>query len=323
MDFFTHFLVAVLVGNLLIKELNFQYVIFIGILAIFPDLDIFIEPLKKVWHTYYILHRGASHSYFTGIFISAIAAGIFSIITGNFFFEAWLVGYLAFSLHVTLDFLTTSKVPAFFPFKRKEYRLILERAVNPFVMLPSIVLFVFFGIRVFYLPLAFLFDNYANFYLGAYLTYFLYRLFLKLRIQSLLPETHHYIPGTLPYVYLIYEKYNIDNMKIYLLQKNRIFSSKKQKLFDIHVSENSENMKFFNKSMEESKKYRFFSKWEALIPIFKENDNKIFVTLVLAESLSRKRCYQLILSFDKNSGNLINEIDGFFLLSDNFPVIQT
>ena len=145
MDFFTHFLIAVLVGNLLIKELNFQYIVFIGIMAIFPDLDIFIEPLKKFWHTYYILHRGASHSYFTGIFISAFAALLFSLFTGNLFFEAWIIGYLAFSLHVTLDLFTTSKVPAFFPITRKEYRLFADRAINFFVMIPSILLFTFFG----------------------------------------------------------------------------------------------------------------------------------------------------------------------------------
>ena len=82
MDFFTHFIIAVLFGNLFLKELSYEYIVFIGFIAIFPDLDIFIEPLKKVWHTYYILHRGASHSYITGIFIAGITGGLFSLLTG-------------------------------------------------------------------------------------------------------------------------------------------------------------------------------------------------------------------------------------------------
>ncbi|MFX1479742.1 MAG: metal-dependent hydrolase [Promethearchaeota archaeon] len=321
MDFFTHFLIAVLVGNLLLKELNFSYIVFIGIMAIFPDLDIFVEPLKRIWHTYYILHRGASHSYFAGIFISAIAAAIFSFFTGNFFFEAWLIGYLAFSLHISLDFYTTSKVPALFPFKRKEYRLIADRAINPFVMFPSMIVFVFFIFRFLNLPWAYLFTNFANLYLILYISYFGYKLILKFKIQTSLPKNHHYIPGMLPFNYTIYENYEIENEQVYLLSKKSVFSSNKTTLFDVHINNDSKDMQYLNKALEISKKYRFFSKWEAMIPLIKEDGDNVIIILFLAESFSSDRCYQVDILIDNETGNVINEIDGFYKLTD-FNLIQ-
>ena len=75
-------------------------------------------------------------------------------------------------------------------------------------------------------------------------------------------------------------------------------------------------MKYLTKALELSKKYRFFSKWEAMIPLFREKDSNIVITLFLAESFSHNRCYQLNVSINKGSGEIINKVDGFFKLSD-------
>ena len=71
-------------------------------------------------------------------------------------------------------------------------------------------------------------------------------------------------------------------------------------------------MEFYQHAVKASKNYRFFSKWEGIIPLIQQNETTISVVLFLAESITRKFGYFVKLIFDKDDpSKVIDEYDGF------------
>jgi len=311
MDFVSHFFLGFLLGALTINTLGLDFYIFAAIMAIFPDFDVFLFPLLKKKKRYYLSHRGASHSYITGAIISAITGLIFCLITGKSFLLAYIISWLFYSLHVTLDLFTTSKIPIFYPFSKKEYRLSVDRAINPLLMFSSA------SIIIFYLVLYFFWRSlYYNRYLWTffsiiYLVYFFYKIITRFLIQARLPENCQYIPGIFPFVYTIYENKSTEYSKLFKLTKKFQFRSKSIKVIETEIKNGSSEMIFYDKAKQIFKKYRFFNKWKAIIPVIREDDLNIIVLLFLAESLAHGTAYFLKVAFNKKNGNIDYVYDEF------------
>lgn len=70
-------------------------------------------------------------------------------------------------------------------------------------------------------------------------------------------------------------------------------------------------------------KYRFFKKWEGIIPFIWDSNGHVHVLIALAESLSNKHGYSCKVRFDRDPLKIMEDHDGFdflALLPENFMV---
>jgi len=310
MDFFSHFLIGILTSIFTLKSFSFSIVVYAGIISVLADFDIFLEPLRLIKNSPLLSHKGVSHSYFFSLILSFITGLIFSGITGESFLFAWFIGFLFYSLHVTLDFLAASKIPILYPFIKKRFRFFTDRAINPYLALFSGSTFLFYFIVFFFWPELY-FSSLANYLMGFYIIYMLYRIFTKVWIQFRLPENKHYIPGILPFTYLIYENQNVESLVSFKLFKKYQFRSKRFTLLESEITKNSKDMKLFEEAISLSKKYLFFSKWNFILPVIQKREKNFIVILILAESYISNRAYTLRIIFDLTQNQVINEEEGF------------
>jgi len=312
MDFFSHLLIGVLTSIFSLKKFAPEFITFAGVMVILPDIDIFLHPLGRKY--YYLSHRCGFHSYIIAIFIAAVSGGIFSYITGYSFFSAWLIGFLFYSLHITLDFITTSKIPLFYPISKKEYRFGAERAINPLLMFISAII-VFIFIRLNQIGAKWIiFRTLVNICMIAYMSYLIYRLSTKIWIQYRLNEGIYFIPDFIPFFYYIYEKQDEkDRISFKLIKKIQFFSKDIKKKIH-HIKKNSKEMNFFKKAIDLSKQYRFFNKWERIFPVIENIENTISIKIFLAESIIHNLGYFLEVVYDKKTNNIIKKSDGFNII---------
>ena len=128
MDLFTHLVVGALTYLLFMRDVTLDFLPLAVFFSVLPDLDIFLMPLKRVFKSNYFEHRGGSHSYIIGIIITSIIGGIYSILRQESFFIVWIIGSLFYGLHVSMDLLTTTRIPYLFPISRKERSFNIEKA---------------------------------------------------------------------------------------------------------------------------------------------------------------------------------------------------
>ncbi len=311
MDIFTHILMGTLPCFLLLGKISPEAIILLWIMAIFPDGDIFVEPFTKKRNLYFLSHKAASHSYIIGIIITAIISVLVSFIRGVQFIEIWIAGAIGFSIHVSLDCFGASRVPIFYPLSKKEFRIIADRAINPLLALFSGINLLIFLVYYFISPYYHVFMALTSFYLIIYFVYFGIRLILRLIVQLLLPEGSHYIPGFIPFFYLIYTKNSLEESISFILKRKFAFSLNKKILINQNFLKNSEQMAYIEKTIKISQEYRFFHKWNSIIPFIRENKQKVNIVLVLAESYSRKRSYFLSVVIDKETKQIYSKEDGF------------
>lgn len=279
-------------------------------MAAFPDLDSLLKPLSKRFNSYYLSHKAASHSYFICLPISGLVSWIYCIIIPSNFWITWLIGFSSISIHVSLDAMTTSKLPAFYPFTKKEYRMALDRAINPLLLLFSCCsALLFLLLLLFHVPSQILFKM-AMGWLLFYFLYFLVRILIKIQVVRNLKPNQIYLPGKRPFNYLIYTKNENPQEISYRLDINH-FKKGMTNEFDINIKKDSIEWKFLIKALEVSKRYRFFSKWQAMIPLITIKDDKIHVLTLLAEPYSKNRAYFVKTSFDLTNGKIIEYFDGF------------
>jgi len=310
MDFFSHFLIGVIISIFTLNEFSFSIVLYAGVMSVLADFDIILQPLQLIKKSNLLAHKGISHSFFYAGIVTAITGGIFSIITGEQFSLAWLIGFLFYSMHNILDFLTASKIPIFYPLSKKRYRFFIDRAINIFLATISGSIILFYFIIFFLWPELF-FSHLVNYILGFYVVYFTYRILTKIWVQFRLPKNMYFIPGILPFTYLVYEnKKSEENVSFKLIKKCQ-FRSKNSKLIESEINLFSNEMKLFERAILLSKNYPFFSKWEFVIPVIKKNEKNINVILFLAESFTSGHAYSLKIVFDLVKNKLVNEVEGF------------
>jgi len=240
-----------------------------------------------------------------------LIALIISVLRKTFFFEIWIAGFIGYSLHVSLDFFTASKIPIFYPISKKEFRIIADRAINP-------VLFIFSGLN-FIILISFLhinpdyhfFRTLTMIYSYIYLGYFGARAILRIAVQIQLSKNEQYIPGIIPFSYFIYMK-NINNGDMaFKLIKKFAFSRKSEEIINHSILKDSHFVPYFEIAEKVSQEFRFFHKWNSIIPFFNEKNNLINIVLILAESYSRESSYFLSIILDKNSKQVISKEEGF------------
>lgn len=310
MDFFSHFLLGILISVFTLNKLSFSIVLYASVMSVLADFDIILAPLQLIKKSILFAHKGISHSILYAVIFTAFTGSIFSIITGESFFLVWLIGFLFYSLHNLLDFLTASKIPLFYPFSKKRYRFFIDRAINMFLAMISGSFILFYFIIFFLWPELF-FSNLVNYISGFYMVYFAYRIITKIWVQFKLPKNQSYIPGILPFTYLIYENKKSEEILSFKLIKKFQFRPKNYNLIESEIKLFSDEMKFCERAILLSKKYPFFSKWEYIIPVIKKNEKSIIWVLFLAESFTSGHMYSLKIEFDLVTNNLINEIEGF------------
>lgn len=316
MDFFTHLLVGVLSALFLLRPFPPEFIMLGGIMAVVPDLDVFIDPMGKRFKKYYLTHRGGSHSYVVGFFISIFIGIIFVLIFEGDYISYLFVGTFFYGIHVTLDLFTTSNVPIFYPLSKKEFSFNIERAINFYVMIQSLLIVLTFVLLNTVSAKWGVFKMFVDFFFFYYLFYFGYKLLTKIYVQYRLPENSFFIPGLLPFVYFTYHRNKKSGSSIYKLKKKIQFIKKSRTVYSNEILDNSKNVEYLAKTMDLSKAFRFFSKWDGIMPYIVENSNQITVYLALAESYHHKNAYYVRASFDKNTGKIISIRDNFDLIRD-------
>lgn len=310
MDFFSHYLIGIIVSIFTLNELSFSIVLYASVMSVLADFDIILAPLQLIIKSNLLAHKGISHSFFYGAIFTAFTGIIFSIITREPFFLAWLIGFLFYSMHNIFDFLTASKIPIFYPFSKKRYRFFIDRAINIFLATISGSIILFYFIIFFLLPTLF-FSTLVYYIFGFYVVYFTYRIITKIWLQFNLPYNQSYIPGILPFTYLIYENKKTEKNESYKLIKKFQFRSKNSNLIESEINLFSNEMKLFEKAVGLSKKYSFFSKWEYIVPIIKKDGSNIIMILFLAESFTSSHVYSLKIEFNVVTNKIIKEVQGF------------
>ncbi|HEY0088621.1 MAG TPA: metal-dependent hydrolase [Candidatus Lokiarchaeia archaeon] len=311
MDFISHFFLGFLISALTVNFFGLNFFIFASIMSIVPDFDVFLHPLSKRKKNYFLSHRGGSHSYVIGLMISPIAGGIFYLVTNQNYFLAVIVAFIFYAIHVTFDLFTTSKIPIFFPLSKKEYRLSVDRAVNSILLMFSTTNVAIFLILYFICRRAYYSAILWIVYFIMYSTYFIYKIITRIWVEYKLPENCEFIPGVLPFVYFIYGSYIKDNCNVFRLTKKFQFTSKKKKIAENSVKMDSKENFYFEKAKHISKEYRFFQKWNAIIPIIQTNKDTVEVTLFLAESYVNGVAYSVKVVFNKNNSEIIQIYNGF------------
>ena len=303
MDFFTHLVVGALTYILFLKEVTFEYIVLAMFFAILPDLDIFIMPLKKIFKSNYLEHRGGSHSYIIGVIISFIASVIISVLTPRPFLFSWFIGIFFYGVHVSMDLLTTTKIPYLYPLSKKEFSFYIEKAGSQFTMLNSVI-FIIVLISLYNASVTFYtFMAVINFYTFFYIMYYLIRIASKLLVSSNLNQNQKYFPGVLPFYFIIYE-YEIAGNEISLALRKKSLFSKTDIIYKNQSDLNTEEMIFFQKGIELCSENYYFAKWTPL-PVFIRNDGKFTIRFFFLEPMMHRRAMNIQFDFDILTQQLI------------------
>lgn len=133
MDLFTHLMFGFLLSGWESGGFYNTYVIFGCFAAILPDADVFFWPLGDKYPL--LRHHGISHTLIFCLCASAILFGVAAAVFHIFDFRLFILMLGCSGMHVFSDYLTTWGVPALYPFSKKHYRVAVDLAVNPLVML--------------------------------------------------------------------------------------------------------------------------------------------------------------------------------------------
>ena len=312
MDLFTHLVVGALMYLLFMRDVTLDYLAIAIFFSVLPDLDIFLMPLKRIFKSNYFEHRGGSHSYVIGIIVASIIGGTFSIIRQVPFFIVWIIGSLFYGLHVSMDLLTTTRIPYLFPISRKERSFHIEKAGSFFTMLNSftflIALMLIYNISADIIAIRFLIDFYTVFFL----IYYFYRISSKLWFSSKLSKNQKYFPGVLPFFFIIFKKEIVENELSLSIVRKSHFSKKNQEIFSTKTVLTDEEMVLFEQSITLCNEYYYFAKWTA-VPIFLREKDIFSIRFFFMETMMRKRTMfiqydfdiltQQMISFKRSSGH--------------------
>ena len=309
MDLITHLVVGALVYIFTFQYFTPSFLFYALFFAILPDLDLLLSPLRRKLKSKYLEHRSGSHSYITGLLISAIIGSFYSIFTQQSFFMVWMIGMIFYGIHISLDLLNTTKIPCFFPISRKEYSFYVEKAGSSFTLLTSLIFIIS-------LIFAFRFSQDASlakfiiyFYAYFNLVYYSYRIFTKIWITSHLSDNQKYFPGILPTTYYILERESRNNvLSLSLIKKSHI--AREKVLYENQVALTSIQEILLKKSIEICKEDYYRAKW-TILPIFSQNDGIISIRLFFIEPLIHSRAMYIQFDFNIYSEELLASDQSF------------
>ncbi len=111
--------------------------------ALIPDSDVFFQLFGDLRYLKY--HRGISHSITGGILLSAVIAGMFSLLFASAFFPLMGYAFLGIVTHLALDWLNSYGIKLFWPFSMRMYSGNLLMVVDPILIFFSLVSFLGFA----------------------------------------------------------------------------------------------------------------------------------------------------------------------------------
>ncbi|MHA2129984.1 MAG: metal-dependent hydrolase [Promethearchaeota archaeon] len=299
MDFFTHLVFGVLMYLLFLKEVTFDFFFLALFFAILPDLDIFITPFKRIFKSNYFEHRSGSHSYVIGIILAGIISGINSILTQKSFIFSWLVGIFFYGIHVSLDLLTTTKIPCLYPLSKMEYSFYVEKAGSSFTLLTSWLFITTLLIIYFYFPVITLLLLVIDIYTYFILLYYLYRITARIWINSRLKDNQKYFPGVLPFYFYIFEKEQSNNSLSVLIEKRSHFSRTKL-IYKNKSTLSSIEMELFRKGTELCLNNYYYAKW-TVVPVFLRNESVFSIRFFFVEPMVRARAMYIQYDYSLSS----------------------
>ncbi len=296
MDLFTHLVVGALMYLLFMRDVTLDYLVIAIFFSVLPDLDIFLMPLKRIFKSNYFEHRGGSHSYIIGIIIASIIGGLFSILRQRPFFIVWIIGALFYGLHVSMDLLTTTRIPYLFPISKKERSFNAEKAGSFFTMVNSLTfLITSLLISIFSADIIVL-KSFIDFYTFFFLIYYFYRISSKLWFSSKLNKNQKYFPGVLPFFFIIFKKELVGNeLSLSIVRKSHF--SKNKEIFSTKTILKDEEMVFFEQSIALCNENYYFAKWTA-VPIFLRKEGIFSIRFFFIETMMRKRTMFIQYDFD-------------------------
>ncbi|MFX1433636.1 MAG: metal-dependent hydrolase [Promethearchaeota archaeon] len=303
MDLFTHLVFGALMYILFLKEVTFDYIFLAIFMSVLPDLDIFITPLKRIFKSNYLEHRGGSHSYVIGIIISAIVSAIYSPLTQRPFLIAWIIGMVFYGLHVSMDLLTTTKIPYLYPLSKKEHSFYVEKAGSLFTMVNSVTFLIFLGILFHSSADIFFFGLLINFYTWFFIVYYFYRIISKVWLSLNLKSNQKYLPGILPFSYTIYSNDIVEN-EISLSLERKFHFSKIKDMIKINTFLNTEEFILFKKGIELCNANYYYAKW-TVFPIFIRDEEIFSIKLFFLETMMRNRTMYVQFDFVMRTLQLI------------------
>ena len=296
---------------LFMRDVTLDFLVIAIFFSVLPDLDVFLMPLKRIFHSKYFEHRGGSHSYIIGIIVAGIFSGVFFILRQRPFFIVWIIGSLFYGLHVSMDLLTTTRIPYLFPISRKERSFNIEKAgsfftmVNSFIFLITSMFISIFSANI--IVLRFFIDFYTIFFL----IYYFYRISSKLWFSSKLNKNQMYFPGVLPFFFILFERKLVENELSFSLVRKSLFS-KNQEIFNTTTVLNDEEMAFFEQAIKLSNEHYYFAKW-TMVPLFSKKEGIFSIRFFFIETMMRKRTMfiqydfdiltQRMISFNRSSGH--------------------
>jgi membrane-bound metal-dependent hydrolase YbcI (DUF457 family) len=287
MDIFTHSVFGALLYIIFLKDVTFEYFSIAIFFSFLPDLDVFLAPLKRIIKSNYLEHRGGSHSYIIGIIISALLSIIVSPLRNKSFFLVWLIGSIFYGLHVSMDLLTTTRIPYIFPVLKKEHCFYVEKAGSLFTMLNSIIFLILLSI-LYNLGADILIIRFVlNVYTAFFITYYFYRIISRVWFSSNLTDNEKYLPSVSPFSYIIFNHEITENNISSRLEKKYHFS-KTNEIDIVNFILNPEEMMFFEKGMRILKQNYYYAKW-TLLPIIMRNDEIFSIKFFFLETMMPKR----------------------------------
>jgi membrane-bound metal-dependent hydrolase YbcI (DUF457 family) len=309
MDIFTHLVVGTLTYILFFKGVTFDYIGLAIFFSILPDLDILITPLKRIFKSNYLDHRGGSHSYIIGIMISMIGGIIYSLLTQQSVFMAWVIAIIFYSLHVSMDLLTTTKIPYLYPLSKQERSFYVEKAGSMFTMLNSVLFLVILGVLYYNSADLFLFNLFINIYTFFFIVYYVYRIASRIISSSHLKPNQKYLPGVLPFNYVIYEQDVAQNAISSSIEKKSHFV-KKGREDRFNTSLNSEEMVLFKKGLELCNTDYYYAKWTTF-PLFIRNGEIFSIKFFFLETMMNNRTMYIQFDFSIPARQLVGFNRGY------------
>jgi len=315
MDIFTHLVVGGLMYLLFLKEVTLDYLFLAVFFSILPDLDIFLTPLKRIIKSNYLEHRGGSHSYVIGVIVSFIISLISSSLTHRPFFLVWIIGILFYGLHVSMDLLTTTKIPYLYPLSKKEHSFYVEKAGSFFTFVNSLILLILpaFLFRIF--AEIFFIQLYINIYTSFFIIYYFYRIMSKIFISRTLDTNQKYFPGILPFYFKLYNHEIIGDDIISSIEKKSHFS-KKTDVIKTRTKLSAQEKSFFDKAEELNNSHYYFAKWTSF-PTFVRKEGTFSVKFFFLETMMHRRNMFIQYDFDLDTQNLIGTNQGSGRIQSN------
>ncbi len=319
MDTLTHLMIGFLIACLNIQPLNYVIVIYITIMAVLPDLDVFLFPLSKKYGCYYLKHRGASHSLFIAIPVTLLISRIFyyvdsphlmlhgmypsfnPFLTSSTFFGYWFMGFLLYATHLFLDTLTNSRIPLLYPFTKKEFCISAELAVNyTYLLISSSLFWLGIGLLLTFSPDTSINFVYARIIFWIYIIYFSYRLLMriivecKFKLKKFRRKDHKnsdfkFVPTHSPLSFRVIERKEDETNYIAILSHYYLFPIGKKVRKSIKISKSGRIYDMVRDAFERAQDYHFFPKMGGVFPLVKKEGKYLIIHLMVVGMASKRK----------------------------------